>query len=115
MSDASDDDVDLVRPYLVTGGRTRSRGSQLQVETLVTTSPAGREAQSGQMFEQREVLYRCVNPLSIAEVASVIDVPVGVARVVVGDLVADGLLRVTDATTADEHLVRRLIEGVRSL
>lgn len=114
--DGSDDaEIDLVRPYLVTQGRTRSRGAQLRFETLVTTSAVGRQVMGQQLFEQRQVLSHCSGPMSIAEVASKIDVPVGVARVLVGDLVADGLLDVTDAPTTDAQLVRRLIDGVRSL
>lgn len=117
MSDGDEHDpsVDLVRPYLMTGGRTRSRGPDLQVETLVATTTAGKAAGEDQAFESRQVLTRCIRPLSIAEVASAIDVPIGVARVVVGDLVADGLLDVKGETTKDEDLVRRLIDGVRSL
>ena len=109
------DEIDLVRPYMVTGGRTQSRGPELQVETLVTTTERGRKAAENRMFEQREVLSICTKPTSIAEVASAIKVPVGVARVLVGDLIADSLLDKASTASTDERLVRRLIEGVRSL
>jgi hypothetical protein len=57
----------------------------------------------------------CREPLSIAEVAAALEVPAGVARVLIGDLVADGSLRISRPTNTNEQLIRRLIDGVRSL
>lgn len=114
MSD-NPDEVDLVRPYMVTGGRTQALGPALQLETLVRTTEQGLRAAGDRMFEQREVLSMCTRPTSIAEVASALNVPVGVARVLIGDLIAESLLDHAGATSKDEHLVRRLIDGVRSL
>jgi hypothetical protein len=48
-------------------------------------------------------------------VAAELEVPVGVARVLIGDLVADGMLQPTTPTAKNEQLIRRLIDGVRSL
>lgn len=105
----------LVRPYMVTGGRTRSHGEELPLETLVTTTRQGIEGAETRLFEQRRVLLSCQEPQSIAEVAAVLEVPVGVARVLIGDLVADGMLQTTTPTAKNEQLIRRLIDGVRSL
>jgi hypothetical protein len=105
----------LVRPYMVTGGRTRSRGAQLPLETLVTTTSRGEASAASAVFEQRGILYGCREPLSIAEISALLGIPVGVARVLVGDLVIDGLLEVSAGPDKDERLIRRLIDGVRSL
>jgi hypothetical protein len=105
----------LVRPYIVTGGRTRSHGKDLPLETLVTTTRQGIAGVETRLFEQRKILLSCREPLSIAEVAAELEVPLGVARVLIGDLVADGMLQTTTPTAKNEQLIRRLIDGVRSL
>jgi uncharacterized protein DUF742 len=115
MSSPGDRPDGLVRPYMVTGGRTRSHGADLPLETLVTTTRRGQGRAYRHRFEQRQVLLSCSEPLSIAEVAAGLSVPVGVARVLVGDLIADDLLEVSTPTTKDEQLLRRLIDGVSSL
>lgn len=111
----SDDDGRLVPPYIVTGGRTRSTGADLALETLVTTTGDGRAAAERHVFEQRRILALCGRPQSIAEVAAALEVPAGVARVLIGDLVAAGMLQITRPTHTNEQLIRRLIDGVRSL
>ena len=115
MSASGERSDGLVRPYMVTGGRTRSHGRDLPIETLVTTTRIGQGNAYRHQFEQRQILLSCSEPLSIAEVAAALSVPVGVARVLVGDLVADQMLRVSTPTTKDEQLIRRLIDGVSSL
>ena len=111
----SDDDGRLVPPYIVTGGRTRSSADDLALETLVTTTSEGAARAAHHVFEQRRILLACRDPMSIAEVAAELEVPAGVARVLIGDLVSDGLLRITRPTETNEQLIRRLIDGVRSL
>lgn len=115
MSDARDRRVDLVRPYMMTRGRTRPQGVDLPLEALISTTPRGRSTVAEQAFERRPILQQCETPVSIAEVASGIGVPLGVARVVVADLVGDGLVQVHQASQTDGELVRRLIDGVRAL
>ncbi len=105
----------LVRPYMVTGGRTRSDGESLALETLVTTTGRGLAIADRRRFEHRHILTACRDPLSIAEVAAELEVPAGVARVLIGDLVAEGMLRIFDSTDTNEQVIRRLIDGVRSL
>jgi hypothetical protein len=112
---SAEGDRRLVPPYIVTGGRTRSDGADLALETLVTTSSEGVDAAERHVFEQRRILMMCREPLSIAEVAAALEVPAGVARVLIGDLVADGSLRISRPTNTNEQLIRRLIDGVRSL
>lgn len=111
----TDHDGTLVRPYLVTGGRTRPDGRVLALETLVTTTHHGDQRADHRRFEQRHVLVACREPLSIAEVAAALEVPSGVAQVLVGDLVDEGLLRIVEATDTNEQVIRRLIDGVRAL
>ena len=104
-----------VRPYFYTRGRTRSR-YELAIETLVSTPPAafGR----AELAEQRGILELCREPRSIAEIAALAGMPLGVARVVVGDLAVTGGLDVHETVTAagpDLALMERVLSGLRRL
>jgi hypothetical protein len=107
----------IVRPFIVTGGRTRPADDRLRVETLVTAVPAALSVPLG--FERRHIVEICQRPLSVAEVASSLGVPIGVARVVIADLIAERLLTVQDHLGFDDYpsrsLLERIREGVRAL
>ena len=68
-------------------------------------------------FEAGEILQLCRTPHSIAEVAAKLGVPLGVARVLVGDLVAEDRLVVHQSDPVDIELsvLTRMIDRVRSL
>ncbi len=83
-----------VRPYAMTGGRTRPTRDDLEIEALVSTT-------SGELtpkltpkltVEQRAIAALCHDILSVAEISARLRLPLGVTRVLVGDM-------------ADEHLV----------
>ncbi|HEX6418527.1 MAG TPA: DUF742 domain-containing protein [Acidimicrobiales bacterium] len=106
--------------YALTGGRARSRGEDLQIETLVSTTGTGLVSLPGLRFEQARIIGLCRSrPVSIAEVAAELRVPLGVARVLVSDLHADGMLTVhRRSATADgrprTEVLERLLSGLRS-
>jgi Protein of unknown function (DUF742) len=109
--------ANAVRPYLVTGGRTRA-ASELALETLVRTTPRGRGAHAA--FEAAQALALCVEIQSIAEVAARLDLPLGVTQVLVGDLAAAHLVEVCGAPQTrdlghDPTFLERLILGVAAL
>ena len=107
----------LVRPYTWTGGRTTSP-VHLEVETLV--SATGRPADPASPPEHRTILGLCANPRSVAELAALLKMPLGVTRVLLGDLAAAGNVAVhrtagpTD-TAADVALMQRVIAGLQRL
>lgn len=112
----SDPEVDdsLVRPFVITGGRTRHARVHLRVEALVACT--GLEPRGGLQFEHASILDICRQPVSVAEVAARIGVPLGVAQILVGDLADAGLVRVHEATpNATPALLMRLIDAVRAL
>jgi hypothetical protein len=106
-----------VRPYALTGGRTRSN-LDLPLETLVLCNARGRLVIEQVSMEQRQILVMADNPISLAEIAAYLDVVIGATRVLVGDLVAAGFL---DARTGgsteqpDIKLLERVLDGLRSL
>jgi len=116
IDDEEQEEVDgsAIRPYLLTGGRTRSIGVDLAIEAMVIT----REDADGRSLTPEQVLILdvCQSPIAIAEIAVKLSVPIGVARVLVSDLaVSDHVEVCATAATNDVALVRRLIAGVRAI
>jgi hypothetical protein len=109
-----DPDDELVRPFVITGGRTRHATVHLRVEALVTSTgilPA-RELQ----FEHAAIVEVCSSPISVAEVAARVGIPLGVAQILVGDLAEAGLVQVHEARqAATPALLLRMIDAVRAL
>lgn len=106
----------FVRPYVFTRGRTLA-SLDLSIETLVSAcSPAEpRGAPGGLTGEHLAVLDLCREPRSLAELAAHARVPLGVARVLVGDLAAAGAVAVHRAAGPDVALMRRVLGGLRKL
>ncbi|TQM35053.1 DUF742 domain-containing protein [Pseudonocardia cypriaca] len=108
----------VVPVYALTGGRTRSStGAELPVETLVTVTPAGHRADELHL-EYRATVELAARPISVVEIGAALRVPVGVARVLVSDLVDAGYLAVhlppsVDGSPAPE-ILERLLEGLRA-
>lgn len=101
-----------VRPYVFTRGRTRP-SLDLSVETLVSAEP--HVAPAGFTGAHLAVLDLCREPRSVAELAAHVGVPLGVARVLVGDLAAAGAVAVHHAAGPDVALMRRVLGGLRKL
>jgi uncharacterized surface protein with fasciclin (FAS1) repeats len=98
------DDGSFIRPFIVTEGHTAA-GLDLHVETLVQAS--GEAPRTWLTFERRQIVELCQAPLSLAEIAVALNVPLGVARVLVADLAAAGLVTVhAPAELALDVLVR---------
>jgi hypothetical protein len=102
----------------MTAGRVRAR-SHLALEALVAITEAGAAAE-GLRYEAREIMKLCAKPVSVAEIAGRLRVPVGTARVLVGDLVADGLVSVHqrepgDDSRPDVELLERVLDGLSAL
>ncbi|WP_329193223.1 MULTISPECIES: DUF742 domain-containing protein [unclassified Streptomyces] len=114
----------LVRPYAMTGGRTKPgpHGVRFDLIALVVvdgaTAAAGDEALLGP--EHRALLGLCrAQTQSVAELAADADLPVGVVRVLLGDLLEGGHVSVSrpvpPARLPDERILREVIEGLRAL
>ena len=104
----------LIRPYARTGGRTRPT-HDLAIEALISTAPAA----LGRVLsrEHRAIANLCVHPRSVAEVAALLTIPLGVARVLLGDLATDGTVVIhrTSQLPPDLALMRRVLTGLRRL
>lgn len=106
---------DFVRPFIMTGGRTRAERRDLRVETMLQASVTDipRDLPS----EQEELLRACVEPQSVAEIAAHLHLVLGVVAVIAGDLIASGLLDVhhTDPVEIELDMLTKMIERVRAI
>jgi hypothetical protein len=109
----------IVPVYAVTGGRTEITGRDLPWEALVTTTEAGTRALARLRWEQAHIVNLCRAPMSVAEVATELSVPIVVARVLVSDLLGEGLVQVhqtllTPGGQPTTEILERLIAGLRT-
>jgi hypothetical protein len=112
----SDSEIDgpVVRPFIVSGGRTRPVQDNLRIETLVSAPPALLSAPLN--FEARRIAQLCQVPRSIAEIAVALGVPIGVAKVLVADLVlAQAVICHQPAQTSTRTALERIRDLVREL
>jgi hypothetical protein len=119
MTPGDKDGPRVVPVYALTGGRTRSGKDDLGLETLVTTTDTGRAWLPRLRFEQARIVELCQRPVSVAEVAATLGIPLGVARVLVSDMHADDLLTIHRAASDIDgrpgtEVLERLLSGLRS-
>ncbi|MER7443235.1 DUF742 domain-containing protein [Micromonospora azadirachtae] len=126
MSDRDEPTGALVRPYAVTRGRTRPR-LDIALEALVETTVRGRAAAAngsgGQGREHQYIAALCDGRVqSLAEIAARMQLPLGVARVLIADMATDGLVAVHEPTILDDsddavgtELLERVLSGLRRL
>jgi hypothetical protein len=108
-----------VRPYAWTRGRTKS-GLDLAIEALVSTSQRAKDQMGLLQVEHRAVAELCEQTRSVAEVAALLSIPLGVARVVLGDMVGLNLVTVHQTASSagnepDLALMERVLSGLRRL
>jgi hypothetical protein len=119
-SRATNHQPSLVRPYTLTAGRTNSRVNlplEAPIEAVLSDKPRrwpGNDVKG-------QICAMCATNPSVAEIAARLSLPVNVARVLIGDLVSAGHLRVrktlTDESSIDERreLIGRTLRGLQAL
>jgi uncharacterized protein DUF742 len=106
-----------IRPYAITGGRTRAR-TDVPIEAIVYRTPAGEAAAARLPLERGQIAALVASPQSVAELSAHLKLPLGVVRVVVGDLVEEGLLGVNSQSGSgrpDLRLLERVLDGLQAL
>ena len=119
-----------VRPYTLTGGRTGSDAAPLALEALVRAVPGpdgGAPPGVGRFGagpEKRRLLELTGDRyLSVAELSAHLALPLGVVRVLIGDLTGAGLVSVHDAPNDPAapapgpmlSVLERVLDGITSL
>ncbi|HTY31712.1 DUF742 domain-containing protein [Mycobacterium sp.] len=113
-------EANLVRPYTLTSGRTDTE-IDLPLEAPIQTLQAGLAHRWPPDDARGKIIQLCVQSPSVAEISARLDLPIGVARVLVGDLVLSGYLRVhrtlSERSTRDERheLIGRTLRGLKAL
>jgi len=109
----------VVRPYALTKGRTLPSGEQsFGLIDLVVATGERPPAHFRPGPEHRRILGLCRRPTPVADVISEIDLPIGVVRVLLGDLAGEGMLRVILTQSepgTEQRLLRMVLDGLESL
>jgi hypothetical protein len=117
--DGTEDFRFVVRPYTWTRGRTRPV-QDLAVETLVSTSDEGRDVTAICSAEHAAIAELCADVRSVAEVAALLGLPLGVARVLLADMIDTGLVLVHRNTSGLDSapnisLMERVLAGLQRM
>ncbi|MEU1391433.1 MULTISPECIES: DUF742 domain-containing protein [unclassified Nonomuraea] len=106
----------VVRPFALIRGRTRSSGDAFD---LVASVRALADQADDHGPEQQLILRAARSPISVADLAVELDLPVGVVRVLLGDMRDHGLISVTSPSAtgsrSNERILKEVINGLRAL
>jgi hypothetical protein len=106
----------FLRPYAMTEGRTEPTGRDLAIEDLIG---AAADPPAWLSLEHRSIALACHETLSVAELAARVDLPLGVTRVLVGDLATQGVVTVHRAPShaggPDVALLEQVLHGLEQL
>jgi hypothetical protein len=112
----------VVRPYAVTGGRTEpADGEALDLITVVVATGQAADADDRLRLtpEHRRILTVCEDQVTVADLGADLGLPVGVIRVLLADLIAQGAVAVVPRRPASERsdndVLREILNGLRAL
>jgi hypothetical protein len=119
MGQSQDPRGNLVRPYAVTRGRTEPL-QNIPIEAVLVASQAAMQEARFAGHDKYRIAVLCEKPQSLAELSALTRLPLGVTRVLVADMVADGLLSLHSAAprkgfTERMDLLERVLSGLRKL
>ncbi|KPH98912.1 protein of unknown function DUF742 [Actinobacteria bacterium OK074] len=106
------EDATFVRPFILTGGRAQPAQADLRLETLVLAVGPADEPLA---FETQQIVAVCAEPTTVAEVADAVGVPLGVAKVLISDLIVTGHLTCQQPAELPLHTLERIRDHVRAL
>ncbi|MEU4831015.1 DUF742 domain-containing protein [Streptosporangium sp. NPDC023615] len=109
----------IVRPYVLTRGRTEPSRGKIDLITLVVTVRQLSPRESGLDPECLAIVSLCLQPQSVAEIAARTNLPAGTVRVLLGDLLDQGFIAMqephSETDMHDERLYRAVLDGLRAL
>lgn len=112
----------VVRPYALTGGRTAPvTDTVLDLITVVVavSREPFRPWPRGFGPEHRRLLQLCTEPATVADLAADMDLPLGVIRILLSDLIAEQLIAIqpeaAEQPQASYNLLQEVLDGLRSL
>jgi hypothetical protein len=110
----------IVRPYALTGGRTRPSGQTFDLMTMVTAVPGAEDEDDSYDLEPEHLalLRRCRHPTPVADLAADLELPLGVVRILLSDVRERRLITVQHPMPkrlTDPQLLREVADGLRRL
>ena len=110
----------VFRSYTVTGGRGRPAVGAFDLVAFVVGSPPEQLAgRPGFQPEHRALVEFAQEPISVAELSARLDLALGVVRVLLGDLLAAGLIEMYEppasAQSPDDNILKAVANGLRAL
>ena len=110
----------VVRPYALTRGRTRHSGEAFDLVATVVATQARITDAGGLGPEHFSVLQLARSPTTVVDVASDVDLPLGVVRILLADLRELGVVMVQapvqmKAHQVDRETLREVLHGLRGL
>ena len=106
----------LIRPYAMIGGRTAAE-SEISLEAQIQATTRASQHLGAYRWEAAKVVELVQSPMALIEIAARLQIPIGVARVLVADLVSDGavMLHTPEKQQSFASLLERVLDGVRNL
>jgi hypothetical protein len=110
----------VVRPYALIRGRTRHSGEAFDLVATVTATRMGVADPTALAPEHLSVLHLARAPTTVVDIASDVDLPLGVVRILLADLRELGLVSIrppvsTKAQQVDRNTLREVLHGLRAL
>jgi hypothetical protein len=109
----------VVRPYALTGGRTRPRGEAVDLLALVASQIDAKSLDKMLLEpEHAQVLRLCRHPTPVADLASDLDLPLGVVRILLSDMRERGLISIGKPARSgltDPRVLKDVADALRRL
>jgi Protein of unknown function (DUF742) len=108
----------VVRPYALTGGRTRPTGETIDLLALVSSCDLTMVDDLLLEPEYLEVMRQCREPKPVADLASDLDLPLGVVRILLSDMRERGLIVVRPPARnrlTDPQVLKDVADALRRL
>ena len=105
---------------MLTGGRTRPRG-RTRIDLIDYIIRTGKPAEGYLVTPERaQILRLCQRPITVADLAAATKIPFGLVRVLLADLVGDGLVSVREQApdagpVTDAGLLQKVLNGLQAL
>src|ERR1700729_1988574 len=108
----------VARHYTVTGGRTRPLGDrQFDLIDIVWATGAAPRRGFFPGPEHQRLLELCQRPTVVAELAAAIGLPLGLVRVLLGDLLYEDLIGASRQANrvTDRRLLQKVLDSLKAL
>jgi hypothetical protein len=109
----------VVRPYAMTQGRVAPSGGEFDLVAFVVAVVPDGVSMPGLQPEHHAIVAAAWEPISVVELASTLDLSIGVVRVLLGDLRSAGLISLYEPPAAaqphDVDVLKAVVNGLRAL